>query len=202
MFYNGSAVEGHKKFAPFYDIKPIADLTYEMRYLELNSSLNVGAPHGLRRYFDPVTFKTLDLTTLQKVVEQFDSFFDTDPANKDAEENSAVMFEFLPIDKITSVPSSATSFGCRDKVYHACAAMTYLDPSIHENVKEVAQTIAQIVVDSHGKNGPTYVYPNYADGRHRSETIYGENYPRLQKIKAAYDSEDRFHGPYPIVPAA
>ena len=43
-FFNGSAEEGRKRFSPFFDVGPVADLTNELPYDDMNS-LQVRQPH-------------------------------------------------------------------------------------------------------------------------------------------------------------
>ncbi|EIW74240.1 hypothetical protein CONPUDRAFT_170253 [Coniophora puteana RWD-64-598 SS2] len=50
------------------------------------------------------------------------------------------------------------------------------------------------------QNAP--VYSNYATGDERSSLMFGDNYPRLQHIKAKYDRNNVFNKWFPITPDA
>ena len=46
------------------------------------------------------------------------------------------------------------------------------------------------------------LFLNMARGHERPEDLWGENLPRLRRIKAKYDPGDVFHNPQSVRPAA
>ncbi|KAK3065907.1 hypothetical protein LTR53_017903 [Teratosphaeriaceae sp. CCFEE 6253] len=51
-----------------------------------------------------------------------------------------------------------------------------------------------------GKKGAVLLYGNYDQYDEISRDIFGEHYPRLQKIKAKYDPDNMFDKLFPIQP--
>jgi FAD/FMN-containing dehydrogenase len=93
-----------------------------------------------------------------------------------------------------------TAFGHRDMKFAAVIAGMWPDPADNTaNIQWVKDYYAAIHRYSGGEGG--YINFMASDDTGRVEANYGRNYPRLQKVKAAYDPTNLFHLNQNIVPA-
>jgi hypothetical protein len=68
-FYNGSEEEGRKVYKFLFDLGPLADMTREMPYEELNGQHNAMAVHGKGNYMKGYHFTHLDYPSTQKALD-------------------------------------------------------------------------------------------------------------------------------------
>jgi len=102
---------------------------------------------------------------------------------------STVMWEFGHPDKIASVPTTDAAFAAREPHSYVVATARSTDVSDDpEAIKWVKDLTADIQAVHKGKSGVALpMLVNLCDENEPNEVIYGENLPRLRKLKAKYD---------------
>jgi hypothetical protein len=105
---------------------------------------------------------------------------------------------------INDVAADATAYGHRDALFYHQTYAVSLGGKVSTETKDFLTGFNKIVTDAFP--GHTlgayagYVDPALGDG---AQTAYwGNNYPKLQQIKAAIDPKDIFHNPQSVRPAA
>lgn len=135
-------------------------------------------------------------------------------------------FEFLPMNKVTAVPSTAMAFP-RNKMGNGVAVVVWDDNEVELEVqaKQIVADMTDLVKASdHGKqygNFSTYQSSRRYHGTDsltgadtedlptiqgvakvaRAQELFGDNYPRLQQLKRQYDPDMIFNKWYCIRPA-
>ncbi|KAF5378484.1 hypothetical protein D9615_007137 [Tricholomella constricta] len=205
-FYNGTEAEGRANFKSFFDIGPVADLTKEMPYEELNALTNPAVYHGQGIYMKGVAHRKPHYPSIAKANEKV--MHVSTPAFK-----MNVVFEYFPLGKISSVPQGTTAFR-RDPTPSVLVVGLWQEDSEAntERGRTLSHELARIV--SSGQSGVTETqtlgYSNYdaeaVTGEKeavpdKAKAVFAENYPRLQAIKKRYDPENIFNKWFPITPA-
>lgn len=202
-FYNGSAEEGKKKFDLFYKVGPVADMTREMPYDELNSLQNPIATYGDRKSLKGAPLTSIEASVIAPLFENYTKFVGNYPDAK----GSAILIELHPFQKIVAVPEDATAFANRGPYYSVTFTLRWKDPSLDTKLREWATAQTQAVrsadekLSGHSLAG-TRGYANYGLGDERVRDVFGANYERLSQLKAKYDPTLVFKKWYPITPKA
>jgi len=204
VFYNGSLEEGRRNFKALLDLGPIHDTTGEIPYEKLNAIQNDFVNHGNGSYMKSVAHNGPDFAINKRLLEKL-----AEMQLKDIK--SAVIFEYLPQNKVMAVPNGTMAFHRTGKT--SVLVTLQWDNAISDRSKEareIAHGICGAVLgDKSLLNNPSYFgYGNYdgdalldSDCLNRADAAFGANYPRLQKIKKKYDPENIFNKWFPIVPA-
>ncbi|KAH8114450.1 FAD-binding domain-containing protein [Phellopilus nigrolimitatus] len=205
VFHNGSEEEGRKVYKDFLDLNPI-DHTKEIPYELLNTLQNAGAYHGQYNYEKGASIGGYDVVVAEKLYERF-------VAETEARSDLRVMCGFVLMnhDKISSVPSGATAFN--NRVPHVWAITNVMwddEPGAAEKgqgVRELARRLVDVLVsrEVNPEDAKDKAYAGFIGDEDlsvsRSQTLFGDNYPRLQQLKKKYDPELLFNKWYPIEPA-
>ena len=77
------------------------------------------------------------------------------------------------------------------EIHRQCGGKQHVSFDHHSLVSPLRQDISQIL--THFSS-----YINFAFGDEQLATVYGQNVPRLQKIKAQYDPAGRFSQFFPL----
>jgi hypothetical protein len=220
-FYNGSVAEAKEKFSAFYGVGPVADMTQEMPYAALNGIQNPMATHGDRKLFKASAFTSFEASRFQRLFDEYGQLVKEHPETG----GSAIIIELHPYDKVVEVPTSATAFANRGKWYNINYSLRWKDAALDEKVRSPRPSDPMIFLCSsfpqlrtwsrtqvnylrgeEAKGGQdlagTRAYANYGLGDERVRDVFGENYPRLQQLKARYDPNNVFHKWFPITPGA
>jgi FAD/FMN-containing dehydrogenase len=123
-----------------------------------------------------------------------------------------IMIEMHDQSNRARVPVNATPFRFRDKANLMGLIVRYDDAALDAVAREFANRICKIVVDVESEKSGNLageyanfdpatemvILPNVGDSKEdaikaRSEELYGSNYPRLQELKAKYDSTNLFN---------
>ncbi|KDQ54384.1 hypothetical protein JAAARDRAFT_60767 [Jaapia argillacea MUCL 33604] len=203
LFYNGSEAEGRDNFKAFFDLEPVGGFCREMPYEQLNSLQNEFTPHGINYYINGAYHHGPDLELATKFFARFTEL----SANPDFQMN--LIFEYISLDKITSVPNDATAF-VRGERGNILISTNWKEDS-PERSKLGKEMVHELVNLIHGHTGyrkkEEVGYGNYSsestDGVafDKAKILFGENYPRLQGLKKRYDPEQIFSKWFPITPA-
>ncbi|KAG6889203.1 hypothetical protein C0995_002663 [Termitomyces sp. Mi166 len=222
-FFNGSEAEGRENFKAFFDLGPIADLTKEMPYEEINALQNPVVFHGQGMYMKGIAQRLPHFESDAKA-------FDYIQKVSGPEFKVNLLFEYFPLAKVSAVPSASTAFR-RDPTSSILALVIWKDDT-EENLERgrtVAHELAKVIIE--GQQGMSSTqslgYSNYGklaiptlenvpllmcgadpegvNGKElvpdKAKTVFADNYPRLQKIKKRYDPDNVFNKWFPITPA-
>ncbi|KAJ3565810.1 hypothetical protein NP233_g7401 [Leucocoprinus birnbaumii] len=201
LFFNGSEEEGRANFKRFYDVGSTADLAKEVPYEILNGLQNPYVLPDYGTYWKGVAHKGPEvkdmLNTQQKALEVV----------KGGRFMVQVLYEWIPLNKINSVPMHATAY--RRIPDPNCMVIIRWPGEAHsdekvDDARTVAYQIASCVVggESNLKDAKSQGYANYdPEGilgdkvrvKDKAQVVFGENYPALQKIKKQYDPDNIFN---------
>ncbi|KAM3077153.1 hypothetical protein ACMFMF_005067 [Clarireedia jacksonii] len=110
MFYNGTEAEAKAFYTPLFELGPLADMTAEMDYVQINGILNEAMRHGLRRSMKGAVFMApLNLAYAEEIFTDFEAFMKEVPGAK----HTMVVFEFIPYGKVLKVGQQETAFANR-----------------------------------------------------------------------------------------
>ncbi|KAG6864200.1 hypothetical protein C0991_011625 [Blastosporella zonata] len=124
-----------------------------------------------------------------------------------------MLFEYLPLSKISDVPANATAFRRDPTPSILVLGIWKTDTEANtERGRKVAHELAQIVKGGQDDMTETESlgYSNYdaeaVSGEKdsvpdKAKAVFADNYPRLQRIKKQYDPDNIFNKWFPITPA-
>ncbi|GJJ09902.1 hypothetical protein Clacol_004126 [Clathrus columnatus] len=216
LFYNGSEKEGRQRFKPLLDIGPAVDLAKEIPYEQLNGMLNQAAnAHGRRYYMTGTSLKSSISAHATEVFRRTVEFTEKHPTNASlAPYEVFIIYELLPNHNICKISPDATAYRSRGPQANVLVMASWDE---EEDVKDVdvkharafSREITGIINASAEREPKEYEnqgYGNYTtdptDLIKRSLELWGNNYPRLQKIKHKYDPTCVFNRWIPIQPSA
>ncbi|KAH6909363.1 FAD binding domain-containing protein [Coprinopsis sp. MPI-PUGE-AT-0042] len=208
VFYNGSEAEGRENFKAFLDIEHIVDGTKEIPYETLNTLQNAVAVPGRCYYLKGAAQRAVSASSVLEVMKKLGDVALEGFA-------PAVLTEYLPLDKINSVPTTQTAFR-RERASNIVTVISW-PHSEGEDKTPRARTLYgeldHILTQGQGISGSAKLgYANY-DMDHaagdrdspafdeKTRQAFADNYPRLQKLKKQYDPEVFFDKWFPIAPA-
>ncbi|KAI0370173.1 FAD-binding domain-containing protein [Pilatotrama ljubarskyi] len=210
LFYNGSEEEGRQNYKAFFDLGPVADMTKEIPYEELNAMQARKSPNHItgpgqnvymKGAFAPQKFpRTLLPKVFQRVIELSapEDYF------------IGILMEYFPLHKANSVPNDATAYRRALPPNVLCAIYAKKDGEEGMNyardaARELIGMFAERPDDNmgYGNYSPdSDALPNEgAAPADKAKLLFGSNYPKLQQVKRKYDPEVVFKKWFPIVPA-
>lgn len=200
--------------------KPISPLTPPI-------SQNNIVPYGNGSYFKGFVQKSPHYPSISLA---FDHLIEAVSPSISPQIHGSMVFEYLPLTKVNSVPKGATAFR-RDPtpsvlvVFHWDANPENGHGPVVDRARASAYKIAD-TIEKHQEgvsSGQKQGYSNYgwfffgcywlilfivvhfvdsaAGEPDRAKAVFGENYPRLQEVKKKYDPSNIFNKWFPIVPA-
>lgn len=219
-FYNGTREEGERRFAQLLSLEPVVNTINVIPYDQLNSLQNPMATYGGRKSFKGVYFQPpLDTKFIRGVFEEFCAL---NAAHEDLV--PAILLEFYDMRKTCSVPLASTAFANRMPSLNGLLNLRWNDESKDGFYRGWARELqakfkAQFDAQVGAGTGDVPQYINYAEREYLPtqyrniiltslagdvvvNNIYGENLPRLQKVKAQYDPTNVFSKMHPIVKRA
>ncbi|CAI7629755.1 unnamed protein product [Penicillium pancosmium] len=202
-FYDGTKEEGEAQFAGFLALEPVLNTVDMIPYSAVNTLQNPQATYGDRKAFKGIFYEPpLAPKFVRSVFEDFMAKLQSEPDLM----ASAIILEFIDMRKICEVPLSATAFASRNSTQNGIVYLRWTDASKdleHRSWAREAQAkwTAELDARSKGRETGEYVpqYINYAEpGDSVVPNIYGENFSRLQRVKAQYDPTNIFNKMHPI----
>jgi FAD/FMN-containing dehydrogenase len=164
--------------------------------------------HGLRRYIKATALRHLTVPILRAT---FDAYVEFTNHVGPHSAQSACVFEYVPLQKIKSVPGDATAYNNRGDwlnviILPTWGTRTEFDAYGKEWVyKLLDKFIALEKLDETVPEGKEVVckkgYFNASMGDEKVSVVFGENYPRLRELKRKYDPDCVFKKWFPITPA-
>ncbi|GJJ09901.1 hypothetical protein Clacol_004125 [Clathrus columnatus] len=215
LFYNGSEEEGRQRYKPLLDLGPVVDMAKEIPYEHVNEVLNHGAnAHGRRYYMTGTSLKSTIAAHAAEVLEHTSKFtgkHPTDPSRPPFE--AFINYELLPTHKICQVPADATAYRSRGPQPSVLVIILWdqeeKDQADVKHARAFSREIVALInasAEREPKENENQGYGNYitdpTDLTMRSIDLWGDNYPRLQKIKYRYDPTCVFNKWIPIQPSA
>lgn len=190
MCHSGSAADASRDNQKFYlSEAPVADMTGEKRYSELQSMLDFGAPAGLHYYFNCPFLSDLTDDAIDAIVEY---------AASAPTEQTQIVLEHMH-GAASRVAPTETAFGLRRVHYSINIMPAWDDPALTEKCVAWARGFAAEMAGF----GASDSYVNYLadEGGDAVRASYGVNYNRLARLKARYDPENVFRFNQNIPPA-
>jgi hypothetical protein len=168
---------------------PVADMTGEKRYPELQSMLDFTAPAGLNYYFKCPFLCDLTDEAIRTIVEHCESA---------PTEQTQVVIEHVH-GAASRVPATETAFGLRRVSYSVNIMPAWSDPALAEKCISWARALSA-KLEAFGASDS---YVNYLadEGTAAVQASYGLNYQRLSQLKKKYDPENFFRSNQNIAPA-
>jgi FAD/FMN-containing dehydrogenase len=168
---------------------PIANLTGEKKYTEVQTMLDFTAPSGLRYYFKCPFLRELTDDAIRVVIEG---------AGPAPTEQTQVIIEHMH-GVASRVSAAETAFGLRRVHYSVNIVAAWSDPSMTEKCIAWARGLSSQLESL----GASDSYVNYLgeEGAAAVRASYGVNYERLAQLKKKYDPENLFRSNQNIAPA-
>jgi FAD/FMN-containing dehydrogenase len=171
---------------------PLIDMSARVDYLEYQRSLDPFYPAGLRYYWKALYLDGLPDAAIDTTVE----WSERRPSN-----DTLVIIRHCG-GAISRVGAEETAFGDRSSEWMLSIDSTWHDPADDQTNIDYTRAFWDAAVPF--SNGQTYFnFPGLLeDGDTAVRSSYGSNHPRLARIKAAYDPDNRFRLNQNIRPAA
>jgi hypothetical protein len=168
---------------------PVADMTGEKRYPELQSMLDFTAPAGLNYYFKCPFLCDLTDEAIRTIVEHCESA---------PTEQTQVVIEHMH-GVASRVPATETAFGLRRVSYSINIMPAWSDPALAEKCISWARALSAQLEPF----GASDSYVNYLadEGAAAVRASYGVNYQRLSQLNKNYDPDNLFRSNQNIAPA-
>jgi FAD/FMN-containing dehydrogenase len=205
VFYNGSEVDGRAAFKKFFDIGVDTDSTGEIPYEQVNALQNTHAPHGASAFFTGGAQAKPSFAAHKAAMDYLTEAWATH-----AWLEGTLVFDYLPLGKVCSVPAAETPFH-RSANSNILSMSRWTEDSETDRA-EIAEKIASDVMkilQGHEEmtQQESMGYANYdpvvrtINGDSQAKVLFGANYAKLQMLKAVYDPEMTFNKFLPITPA-
>ena len=169
---------------------PIADMTGEKKYTEIQTMLDFTAPAGLNYYFKCPFLRELTDEALRVIVEA---------AAAAPTEQTQIVIEHMH-GTASRVAATDTAFGLRRVHYSINIMPAWNDPAMAEKCISWAKGLSAELE----RFGASDAYVNYLgdEGAAAVRASYGVNYERLQQLKKKFDPENFFSSNQNIAPAS
>ncbi|OAP59277.1 hypothetical protein AYL99_06575 [Fonsecaea erecta] len=217
IIYFGTEAEAREKYKALYDIGPVVDTTAMVPYPVINTVL--APPIGLRASMKGTSF-TMPIRAgfVTDVLREYTAFTD----GNDDTGISLVLWEVYDPAQVVAHGGDddrAGSFANRGWHLNGMICPIWTKPDHDAACRQWARDLTALFkaelesqagqetgtgvdggVGLKGKKGATMLYGNYDQYDEKSRDIFGENYPRLQKLKAQYDPTNMFNKLFAVSP--
>lgn len=188
----GTAADANAAVRPIKEFgKPTMDAFGPTSYSAMNAVLDGAFPRGALNYWKSSFISELSDEAIDTMIECFEAC----PSPM-----SSMMLEHFH-GEATRKPVSATAYPHRSDGYNLLIAGEWLNPADSErNIAWARDTFE--AMRPHMADGRYVNYLGEDEGEDPVAAAYGENYARLQQVKAQYDPENMFHLNLNIQPAS
>lgn len=189
VFYDGPEDEAKLFFKDIYALQPLVDMTGMKPYIEVNTQIDMMMGHGKRRIMKgtPVSVPNF-IEMCDELIIRFNSLVTKYPGAKE----SSFLIEVHDFAKVSSKPVSATAVGFRGDKSPLSFFAAYEDPDLDKPLREFSKDFAAYV-ESVNPEEEVKSYPSFALEHDTGHALFGENYPRLQRIKGVWDPDNVFN---------
>jgi FAD/FMN-containing dehydrogenase len=187
--YSGDLEEGEKVLKPLREFgTPMVDLIQPMPYVQMQSLLDGGFPHGNRYYWKSGFVQDLSDEAIDVIVSQ---------AAAVPSPYTAIILEYYG-GAAAREPEGGTAYPHRDALFDLVIISNWVDAQ-DDNVNiGWTKTIWQ-AMEKHLSN-KVYVNALGVEGQERVREAYGKNYERLAELKRKYDPDNFFRMNQNIIP--
>ena len=187
--YSGDLEEGEAVLKPLREFgTPVADLFQPIPYVQMQSLLDGGFPHGNRYYWKSGFLKELSDEAIDLVISHM---------NANPSPFSATIFEYYG-GVSSKEPEGGTAFPHRQPQFDLVIVSNW--PGRQDDEKNIAWTRNLWEAMQPHLSHKVYVNLLGAEGEDRVREAYGENYQRLAALKRTYDPENLFRMNQNITP--
>lgn len=187
--YSGDLEEGEAVLKPLREFgTPVADLFQPIPYVQMQSLLDGGFPHGNRYYWKSGFLKELSDEAIDLVISHM---------NANPSPFSATIFEYYG-GVSSKEPEGGTAFPHRQPQFDLVIVSNW--PGGQDDEKNIAWTRNLWEAMQPHLSHKVYVNLLGAEGEDRVREAYGENYQRLAALKRTYDPENLFRMNQNITP--
>ncbi|KAK7892357.1 hypothetical protein LTR67_007453 [Exophiala xenobiotica] len=216
IIYFGTEDEARAMYKPLYDLEPVVDTTAMVPYPVVNTIL--APPIGLRASMKGAAF-SMPIRTgfVMEVLENYTKFTE----GNDDTHVSLILWEIYdPAQVVAKGDEEESSFANRGWHLNGLICPLWTRTENDGVCREWARDLNEMFkkelemqgketgrgvdggVGLRGKKGAVLLYGNYDQYDERSRDIFGENYARLQALKAQYDPTSVFDKLFAIAPQA
>lgn len=187
--YFGDIEKGETVIKPLRDFgTPVADLFQPIPYLQMQSLLDAGFPHGNRYYWKSGFIKDLSDEAIDIIINHMASI---------PSPYSASMLEYYG-GAAACEPEGGTAYPHRQLQFNLVIVSNW--PDKQEDEKNIAWTRNIWEAMQPFLSNKVYVNALGVEGQERIKEAYGENYQRLVALKRKYDPNNVFRMNQNILP--
>ncbi|KAI4228091.1 MAG: hypothetical protein LQ349_006606 [Xanthoria aureola] len=194
-FFLGNASAARVAFASIFALGPLSDETKEIPYDHWGDFANSFCQKGMRKpaYGASLARQGLDPATWRAVYEEFKTF----AARYPEAAGSSILAEYYSVQKAVANGDATSSYPFRDVPIHVVTIPQYQNSSFDVTANAWGARVRSLLRSTDGldKNS-TYI--NFAHGDEPLNEIYGEDLPKLQKLKKRYDPQNKFNQWFPL----
>ncbi|CAI6013663.1 unnamed protein product [Clonostachys chloroleuca] len=199
IMFNGTEEEGRQAFKMFYDIGPVMESVRSVPYDIANQTLS--APPGFRVSMKGAAWALpLQIDLLQELIDSYTLFTKAIP---DMESSMILLECYDPYVVATGATNSDMSFANRGWHMNASIQPSWTKQEFDTEGRKWARDTTALFdkwfektgrPSRSGDYGAVLAYGNYDHyDQKNSRDIFGQNYTRLQELKAKYDPDNMFN---------
>ncbi|PYH87523.1 FAD-binding domain-containing protein [Aspergillus ellipticus CBS 707.79] len=197
VFSTLSEEESQKRFAPLMALEPILSTVARTPYHQVNALLNGIAVHGERKAMKGFSY-TLPLQpeSARMMLEELSLIVKSDSDLV----RSFIVLEFINASRVASVPRNAMAFANRGHSRNGGVWVWWADPNKDASARAHARYLKGLTKNLERPSDENVaIYSNFVETGDRSPgELFGDNLPKLQKLKARYDPDNIFNKTHPI----
>lgn len=179
--YTGEVEKGKEVMRPVREFgTPLADLMQPMPYLQMQTIVDAGFPHGNRYYWKSTFLKELSDEAIEILLAHVSHI---------SSPHSAVVIEYYG-GAASREPQGGASYPHRQNEFDLVIISNWTD--VNEDEKHVSWTRNLYNAMQPFSSHRVYVNTLGIEGPDRVKEAYGENYERLKNVKLKYDPDNMF----------
>ncbi|KAA8642546.1 uncharacterized protein ATNIH1004_011491 [Aspergillus tanneri] len=191
LFYNGTRSQAEHFFAPLLSLDAVLNETDMMSYAHLCSLGNMETvPAGRKTQSGTTVAFPLEAENVREIWTTFDNIIKSYPEMRD----STLAFELLPYANLRQVALDQTACANRGPYYNVGLLLCWRNHELDVKMPALKREILAHFKREEGDSDESHaeVYANYAGHETRPNQLFGDNLPRLLKMKEKYDPHNVF----------